>query len=160
MLCLGPLGHARQIISVIVQGVYSFHLVAFVLVEKTWYLSKECSSLHLLPVKIHVISLPVLDERIEMIFFGTEDRVKIPHLSSWAIPNTWHCLLPMIKLQVLKQKLKFGKLGLGCNLVEHCRTHMRPWVQTSLLVEGKCRPTGIMLISYSYLKTFLEKWEY
>lgn len=26
---------------------------------------------------------------------------------------------------------------LGCNVVEHCLTHMRPWVQASLLVEGK-----------------------
>lgn len=34
-----------------------------------------CSSLHLsTPSKIHVVSLPVLNEGIEMIFFGTEDK--------------------------------------------------------------------------------------
>lgn len=123
LLCSWALRHARQIISVISPRCLLFSFCSICTGGENLMVPQQggqvmylvCSSLHLsTPSKIHVISLPILDEGIEIIFFGTEDRVKIPYLSPWAIHSTWQCLLPMIKLQILKQKLKFGKLGLGC----------------------------------------------
>lgn len=82
VLVLDPWGHARHIISVISPRclLFSFSRICtggedlLVPQQGVFFLASTAS-------KIHVISLPVLDEGIEMIFFGTEDRVKIPYLS-------------------------------------------------------------------------------
>lgn len=87
MLFLGPWGHARQIISVISPRCLLFSFSSICTGGEDLVPQQGVFFLASTPSKIHVISLPVLDEGIEMIFFGTEDRVKIPILKFLFITN-------------------------------------------------------------------------